>query len=283
MMHQYSIFPHSFVDFQLFQINVSHVATYKPCKKRRNKMNDSCYQWYKTNNTTFAITELSEYHGEEEITLLCTQLFKEKYHKKDRTRILNEWIVFLNNNPNALKKIDIVGRMTQPLFDAVCSQKNMVELIIKWGRYPDLMKLRNLKKLKYLSLCGGPSTKDISPIGELHQLEVLILENITGTTDYSTLEALHNLRQLGIHSSMDGIVKVDNLNFLYNMPNLRNFRTTGFRLLNHDYTPVLQLNKLEYLAVNMPAADHKVWNTILRQKFANIPYNAHRPCARFFS
>lgn len=38
---------------------------------------------------------------------------------------------FLNSNPNALKKIDIVGRTNQPLFQAVCSQINLIELIIK--------------------------------------------------------------------------------------------------------------------------------------------------------
>lgn len=64
------------------------------------------------------------------------------------------------------------------------------------------------------------------------------------------------------------------------MPKLRNFATTGFRLLNHDYSPVLQLTELDYLSINMPAVDDKEWNSILVERFAHITYNAHRPCAQ---
>lgn len=67
-------------------------------------------------------------------------------------------------------------------------------------------------------LCAGASAKNISPISAVTKLEVLILETV-GVNDYSSLSKLYNLKQLGIHSGMDNLVKVESLEFLsVNMP-----------------------------------------------------------------
>ena len=112
-------------------------------------------------------------------------------------------------------------------------------------------------------------------IGEIQNLEVLILSNFTGITDYSPLGKLKNLKQLGIHSSMGNIIKVDSFDFLKSLKNIKNLHTTGFRLLNGDYSPVLELEKLEFLSVNMPAYDYKIWNDRFAEKFKDIPQNDH--------
>lgn len=117
--------------------------------------------------------------------------------------------------------------------------------------------------------------KTLSSIGEIQNLEVLILSNFTGTTDYSPIEKLKNLKQLGIHSSVGNLIKVDSFEFLIGLKNIRNLRTTGFRLLNRDYSPVLELEKLEFLSVNMPDYDHKIWNNRFADKFKDIPKNEH--------
>ena len=238
------------------------------------------YQWEKFSTYKYKsrITELKEYNGSEEIILCCTQLPEEDYPKqKDRNRVVNEWIQFFKQNPTAIKRLDVACRVNQKLFDAICYQTNLEELIIKWGSYPDLKNIENLKKLKHLSLCANKQTKDLSPIGTLSQLETLRLENFIGTTDYSPLGHLYQLKQLEIHSPMYGVVKLDNLSFLENIKGLKHIKTTGFRLLNHDYTPILQLKELEYLSMNMPDYDYKIWNEIFVREFADIPYNAHRP------
>ena len=42
-----------------------------------------------------------------------------------------------------------------------------------------------------------------------------------------------------------------------------------------DYSPVLDLEKLEFLSVNMPAYDYKIWNDRFAKKFKDIPQNDH--------
>lgn len=237
------------------------------------------YNWIKFSTYKYAarISELKDYDGSGEIILQCTQLSEKDYPKKrDRDNVLKEWIQFFTQNPNEIKKLHVLGRMNQKLFDAICYQESLEELIIKWGTYPNIQNIRNLKKLKFLSLCGNVQTKDVTPIGELEQLEALELENFTGTTDYSFIGNLKCLKQLEIHSSMDGLIKLDNLDFLKNIKGLKHIETTGFRLHSHDYSPILALKELEYLSINMPYYDYDKWNGILATEFSDIPYNMHR-------
>ena len=123
--------------------------------------------------------ELKEYSGESDIKLQCTQLDKTSYPtESSRKKVLNEWIQFFMQYPNALKRLYIKTRINQELFDAICNQENLEELIILWGVYPDLTAIKKLHHLKSLSICGTASHKDLSPISALTTLKNLILQNI---------------------------------------------------------------------------------------------------------
>ena len=39
--------------------------------------------------------------------------------------------------------------MPQELFNAVCEQKNLKRLYIKWGAYPDISAISKLQELEY--------------------------------------------------------------------------------------------------------------------------------------
>ena len=159
--------------------------------------------------------------------------------------------------------------------EAICNQTSLEELVIFQGNFSDIQCIAKLKNLKALSIYASSRVKSLQPIGEIQNLEVLILSNFTGVTDYSPLGKLKNLKQLGIHSSMGNIIKVDSFDFLKSLKNIKNLHTTGFRLLNGDYSPVLDLEKLEFLSVNMPAYDYKIWNDRFAEKFKDIPQNDH--------
>ena len=165
--------------------------------------------------------------------------------------------------------------MNQNLLEAICNQTSLEELVIFQGNFSYIHCISKLKNLKALSIYASSRVKSLNPIGEIQNLEVLILSNFTGVTDYSPLDKLKNLKQLGIHSSMGNVIKADSFDFLKSLKNIRNLHTTGFRLLNGDYSPVLELEKLEFLSVNMPAYDHKVWNDRFAEKFKDIPENKH--------
>lgn len=223
-----------------------------------------------------SITELKDYTGEDILKLYCYGLSEEKYPpKKDRDKILKGWIDYFNNTKTNIKKLLVTGIVNQNLLEAICSQTSLEELVIFQSNFSDIQSIAKLKNLKALSIYASSRVKDLTPIGEIPNLEVLILSNFTSVMDYSPLENLKNLKQLGIHSSMGNVIKVASFDFLKSLKNIKNLHTTGFRLLNGDYSPVLELEKLEFLSVNMPAYDYKVWNDRFVEKFKDIPQNKH--------
>ncbi|WP_456317526.1 hypothetical protein [Solobacterium moorei] len=223
-----------------------------------------------------SITELKDYTEGDTLKLYCYGVSEEKYPlKKDRDNILKSWIDYFNNTKTNIKRLLVKGIVNQKLLEAICNQTSLEELVILQGNFSDIHCITKLKNLKALSIYASSRIKSLGPISELRNLKVLILSNFTGVTDYSPLAKLKNLKQLGIHSSMGNVIKVDSLDFLQNLKNIKNFHTTGFRLLNRDYSPVLELEKLEFLSVNMPAYDYKIWNDRFAEKFRDIPQNMH--------
>jgi len=120
------------------------------------------------------VVEVSEYTGESVCTINCTQLgdaFTPQYKTaKEKKRVLREWCDFLSSNTTAFTELSFSTRMPQELFEAVCSQQNLIKLNIKWGVYSDLSKITDLKKLKYLHIGSGASVQSIEPVTQLKNL-----------------------------------------------------------------------------------------------------------------
>ena len=163
-----------------------------------------------------SVVTVSEYTGEKELVINCTQL-EDTYSSRDKKRILREWCEFLLENPDAFSKLVFCTRMPQELFDAVCCQRKLTDLHIKWGVYPDISKLEHLQSLKYLHLGSGRSVSSINPIAKLKNLVALSIENF--------------------------------LSFLRHMPRLRSFSLLTARVLDKDYSPLLELIELESLTL----------------------------------
>jgi len=126
------------------------------------------------------IHELSEYNGEEQVCIACTQLDVNhdnvQYSEREKKYILKEWINFLSTKTKALKGLHFNSRVPQALFDAACCQEKLEELRFKWGSYSNLSALENLDKLKFLYLGQGSSVQDITVIGKLKSLVVLHID-----------------------------------------------------------------------------------------------------------
>ncbi|MFR4539068.1 MAG: hypothetical protein ACLUBD_05035 [Veillonella parvula] len=103
-----------------------------------------------------AVVELSEYDGEDSLTINCTQL-EEEYSAKEKKRIKLEWCDFFVNNP-------------------------------------DISKLENLQALEYLSIGSGRGVLSIEPISKLENLVALSIENFQKIHDYSPLANLKSLK-----------------------------------------------------------------------------------------
>ena len=142
------------------------------------------------------ITQVSQYKGQKSLVINCTQLgdsFTPQYKTaKQKREVLDEWCDFLRSEQEAFDELSFCTKMPQELFDAVCCQRNLKSLHIKWGSYESLDALANLSSLKSLFIGSGASVKSIAPIAKLAVLESLAVENFQKISDYSALSNLQN-------------------------------------------------------------------------------------------
>lgn len=106
--------------------------------------------WVKYETPGKNVVELVEYAGEKELTINCTQLDgfpnDPKYKSaREKKRVWVEWCEFLTENPCAFTSLCFGTRMPQELFNAVCEQKNLKRLYIKWGVYQDISAISKLQ------------------------------------------------------------------------------------------------------------------------------------------
>lgn len=223
------------------------------------------YYYFPEERQTKTVVEVSEYDGEKELVIACTQLGN-GYKPKDKKRILNEWIKFLIDKPNAFTKLNFCTRVPQELFDAICYQSNLVDLHIKWGAYADLSAIKNLKKLKFLYLGSGASVESISPISCLSSLKGLYVENFKKVNNYDALQVLTELESLTIcgDGTSPQYIKVDNIEFLKEMRQLKFFSFLTVRLSSGDYSAVLSLKNLEFLSLRSHRDVKKIYDQLIQ-------------------
>jgi len=216
------------------------------------------------------LKELKEYRGEEKICVACTQIDTSTFLNKENPyanftdrelkNILNEWIVFLRTNTTALTALHFNSCVPQALFDAACCQENLVELRCKWGAYPDLSALENLRKLQFLYLGPGAGVTDITTLGKLKSLVVLEMTGFKKTEDYSPLVSLDRLEQLVISGAILQYTPLKDLEFLRQMPNLRSI-LLGSISYRRKYSP----EELADLLAALPNL-HDIYNCLHRRK-----------------
>ncbi len=85
----------------------------------------------------------------------------------------------------------------------------------------------------------------------------LSIENFQKISDYSPLSQLRKLQSLAIEG--DGLgpqyIRIESLDFLAKLPQLRHLKLLTYRLRSQDYQPILRLRKLEHLTL---ASTHDV-------------------------
>ncbi|MDU3962220.1 MAG: leucine-rich repeat domain-containing protein [Veillonella sp.] len=229
-----------------------------------------------------AVVELSEYDGEDSLTINCTQL-EEEYSAKEKKRIKLEWCDFFVNNPNTFTELVFCTRMPQDLFDAVCSQRKLKKLHIKWGVYPDISKLENLQELEYLSIGSGRGVLSIEPISKLENLVALSIENFQKIHDYSSLANLKKLESLSLEGDFASPKNLDvqSLNFLRDMQQLRFFSLLTARVQDGDYSPILELNNLEHLTLKSCKEVQQLYPQLI--KLPKLKYGSLIGCPELYT
>lgn len=217
-----------------------------------------------------SVVELAEFNGEEKLTINCTQLgdsFTPQYKtQKDKKRVVLEWCDFLHQNPTVFTELHFGTRMPQELFDAVCSQKRLKRLEIKWGAYSDISAIENLTNIELLHLGSGAGVQSITPLSRLKNIIALSVENFQKITNYDDFSNLTTLESLSITGDVMGpqYIKIDNIDFISKMPQLRFFKLLTERLKSKDYTPILELKNLEHLSLASNREVSKLYNELIK-------------------
>ncbi|MFN6077313.1 MAG: leucine-rich repeat domain-containing protein [Fluviicola sp.] len=217
-----------------------------------------------------SVVELSEYNGEEKLTINCTQLgdsFTPQYKtQKDKKRVVSEWCEFLQQNPTAFTELYFCTRMPQELFDAVCSQKQLKQLDIKWGAYKDISAIENLTNIELLHIGSGSSVESIKPISKLKNIVALSVENFQKIANYDDFADLTTLESLSIVGDRMApkFIKIDNIDFVKKMSQLRYFRLLTEQLQSKDYTPILALNNVEHLTLRSNKEVSQLYSELLK-------------------
>lgn len=114
-------------------------------------------------------------------------------------------------------------------------------LVLKSVSQNDVEKLREMKKIKDLTLSGDYIT-DISPLSDLTTLEWLTLD-CEQVRHFSPLGSLVNLT----HLRLDHFTSVDDFSFLCNLPNLESLDLTYTHIGNGLLSFLAQLSQLKSL------------------------------------
>ena len=139
-------------------------------------------------------------------------------------------------------------RISQEILDAICFQKSLNGLWIKWGAYDDISGLENITNLEYLHLGGGTSLESIDTVFKLTKLRALATKDLFNIHDYSLLTNLKDLIDLEIegdpYSSMKKVT-LKSLSFLKDMPQLVRLSLCMTKIEDSSYAPIADLPNLK--------------------------------------
>lgn len=193
------------------------------------------------------LKRVEEYEGQKNFVLACTQ---QNCPAPEQTKIVNAWCELFKTRQLSIDKLWVGTRISQKILDAICHQKTLNGLWIKWGVYNDISGLENISNLEYLHLGGGASLGNIDILSRLTKLKALETNNLFNIHDYSPLAGLKNLVDLSIegdpYSSMKKVT-LKSLDFLKDMPQLVRLVLCMTKIEDHSYAPIASLPELQFL------------------------------------
>ena len=195
-----------------------------------------------------AITEVSDYEGTAELSLICTQLAG-THTPTQQKRIVEEWCDFFSR-PQPVRRLWLHSRTPQNLFKSLCSQANLETLYIKWSAIDDLSPIAGLRSITHLYLGSSSKISSIDALADLQTLVDLSLRNLQGVNDYSAVGRLTRLEQLCIEG--DGIAsmkkaKVASLRPIASLTELKRLKLSWVTVLDDSFACLSNLKSLKHL------------------------------------
>lgn len=198
-------------------------------------------------------TEVSEYDGASRIIIAPTQLgvdeFGREIPRSRRVKIVDEWCDFFSSAPTPIHYLHIASRAPSRLVSSLSAQTQLRGLEIKWGDYDDISPIATMPHLWTADFGGATALADLRPLASARALRDLAIQDTRRAIDYSPISELHQLEQLTLSTGINSqALKVPNLDFLRGLASLRSLYL-GLRVLDGDFTPLLDLPQLTSLWV----------------------------------
>lgn len=137
--------------------------------------------------------------------------------------------------------------------EAIRQLKKLRRLRITFFRAPDIAFIGDLINLEELILEYVSGFSDLTPLVKLTKLKSLHCENLRRVSNFDGLRGLNSLRYLLIDGTLDWKQPIDNFGFLEELPNLE-VLAFGFVINKTDFPaflPILKLKRLKKIKVGM--------------------------------
>lgn len=214
------------------------------------------------------ITFIEDYKPCSKLNLVITQLGLKSHQQKKLVQLWCEKLPQLNN----LKYLWFNSKVNQIMFDAACRIPNLEGLYIKWSGIKDLSALQNSKHLAHLYIGSSSQIENIESLGEVKSLITLSLEQLDKISDFGVLSKLTQLEGLWIDGSVWGPQKIDTLEPVGHLINLRYFTATNSKIITNSFDPLLKLKNLVRFdcSWNYPEEEFEKLKSLPNLKYGNI-------------
>lgn len=215
-----------------------------------------------------AITLYEDYLPSKKLSLALTQTGLSPYQQNKNIEV---WC----NKFSELSEIKLLwlpSRVSQKIFDAVCELPSLEGIWIKWSGIKNLNNIVKLKKLKHFKLGSSSQVESIEVLGELKQLESLELEQLNKISDFGVISKLRDLQGLGMDGSMWTAQKIDSLDPLRSLKNLKYLTMTNSSVKGKSFDPLLDLKELRRFncSWNYPETEFEKLKALPKLKYGNV-------------
>lgn len=142
---------------------------------------------------------------------------------------------------------------------AIRKLTNVKRLRVSFFRAADIQFIADLHNLEELILEYVSGFSDLTPLSRLTKLKSLLCENLRGVSNFDGLKGLKTLRYLQIDGTLDWSQPIEKFNFLEGLENLE-VLALGFITIKSTYPallPVLKLKKLKKFMAGMSTLSTK--------------------------
>lgn len=200
--------------------------------------------------------------------------FHDEDNKSKELKIWHDKLESLDN----IEYIWTYHKVNQRTFESICKMKNLKGISIKWSSISDLECLNGQSNLKHLNIGLSTMIESVKPISSLSTLLTFDSENLKKVNDWEYLSNLTQLEGLGINGGMYERLKIESLNFIKELKNLKYLFLMSTKILDKSLKPIEGLKELQNLRLTNHWSEKQLIelkNSLPNLKFGNVANDEH--------